>query len=291
MTTEEQLDYLAGFFDAEGCVYMWRGQNTRHIRFAAVQTEPDVLLLFKALFGGSLGIATKQLGRVSNLWRWEKHVTSNSEFVNVMRNRLIIKRRAIALAEQFARSLRPVGGSGRLTEKDREERASIAEKLSLVNGGEFDKDGHFVETLPIPYCAGLFDGDGTATVRRENKGRSFYSTVAVYSAYRPLLEALVRQYGGYAYDNYRGSRPGEWQAHRRKAEEFLRSVSPYLIVKKAVGERVLALSERKYGAVKVKSVMNGKTHWVFRDEDVEKMCEITSEIRLLNADKYTLRMA
>ncbi len=58
MNEEQTLAYLAGFFDGEGCVGVYKkGQHKNHeVRISIAQVDPKPIQLFQSVFGGNIGI-------------------------------------------------------------------------------------------------------------------------------------------------------------------------------------------------------------------------------------------
>tara|TARA_Y100000310_G_scaffold144390_1_gene143657 strand:- start:27460 stop:28137 length:678 start_codon:yes stop_codon:yes gene_type:complete len=96
---------------------------------------------------------------------------------------------------------------------------------------------------PIPhtavaYLAGLFDGEGTVSIRRVIKGENSYKLeIYVTNTNTYVLDWIVSEFGGkvYVYDRKDGIRKpqGKWHAHTQLAYIILKTIYPYLIIKKA----------------------------------------------------------
>ena len=235
-----QLDYLAGFFDAEGCVYYSCNGNQHQVMYCVGQCDRTVLYLFQMVFGGSVRKRLEATDNHQEQWVWQKNCDRSDEFCHVMFPRTVIKRRQLALAMEFSKTIRMRGGRRKVTESVITERKSIREMLKSAKGKEFDYEDVVVPEMPILYWAGLFDGDGAAGIRRIK--RCFYPKVAIFSSYVPVLERAKRQFSGNVFVN-KGKRAREWRGVNQPAEAFLRLVEPHVIVKTNIVRSVLALKD------------------------------------------------
>lgn len=93
----------------------------------------------------------------------------------------------------------------------------------------------------IPYLAGLFDGEGTVGIYRQNtkeSNNSFFLSVALGQKKSEnsvkLLSMIENRFGGETYEwkNKSGSTMWKWQVTREHAIEFLEEVIPFLVIKK-----------------------------------------------------------
>lgn len=114
-------------------------------------------------------------------------------------------------------------------------------RLLKLNSHLVEKANKCPSFISDEYAAGMFDGDGTVTTRKQTKGNGQYLCVELYSDYRPILEAFKNTYRGTIYPNYRGGKSERWAASCSVAEEFLRRVMPFLIIKHERAERSLEL--------------------------------------------------
>jgi hypothetical protein len=281
MTNNACLDYLAGFFDAEGCVYFSSNGKQQQIMYSVGQSDPAVLYLFKLAFGGTVRKRAEATDKHQEQWIWIKVCTRSDKFCPTMIDRTVIKHRQIKLAMKFSESLRVVGPGGRdrLTDSVIRERDSIRRMLKEAKGKEFDCEDVVVPEMPIEYWAGLFDGDGSAGTNK-NK-RCFYPRALIYSSYVPVLESAKRQFSGIVLE-CKNQRARRWRVFNKSAEVFLRLVEPHVIVKANVVRGVLALkdfavSSRKSMVCDARG-MNRK----FTDSVILEMDSMANHIRELN---------
>ena len=86
------------------------------------------------------------------------------------------------------------------------------------------------------YLAGIVDGEGCITYRRNGKGR-YYTRVTISQKRTQLLDWIVERFGG-AYSKT------TWTCGSRHSEWILTEILPYLVVKKDQAEVALELCRR-----------------------------------------------
>lgn len=284
--TDGQLDYLAGFFDAEGCVYFSSNGKQEQVMYSVGQSDPTVLYLFQKTFGGSVRKRKEATDRHREQWLWQKTCVRSDEFCPLMIGRTVIKRHQIGLAMEFSKTIKPRGMTA--TEPIVIKREVIRKQLSAAKGTERDREDVVVPSMPIAYWAGLFDGDGSAGIRKCN--RCFYPKASIFSCYVPVLESAKRQFSGNVLV-HKSKRAREWRTLHQNVEAFLRSLEPHLIVKAAVVRSVLALKEL---------AVNGRLSMVcdsrgwnrkFADSVIQEMESLARRIRELNRQGPDRRVA
>lgn len=106
--------------------------------------------------------------------------------------------------------------------------------------------------LEIPYVAGLFDGEGYITINKwEVPGRDYIRYqlfVGISMTDKPIIEMLAAQFGGMCTSHKKQKQPTHrrvfcWKVSSRTAVPFLKSVKPYLRVKREQAELVLGFQE------------------------------------------------
>jgi len=93
--------------------------------------------------------------------------------------------------------------------------------------------------LDLRYVAGLFDGEGSVSIRVRDqpdcKALIHYLHANLSSTYRPILDLLAEDFGGKINRTGRGeprSKPAwNWRLHSRSALLFLEAVRPHLYIK------------------------------------------------------------
>jgi hypothetical protein len=305
MNRNEKLDYLAGFFDAEGCIGIEKQRNRYQLYVTVGQRVPEVLYLYKALFGGNIRQRKQVKEKWHRLWVWRSPCGRNSQFVKLMSGRLKIKAPGLALAEKFIKTLKTTGGRNKInktaediarcmiTEEDTAEREKLHQELKAHNKGKNDADDMPVGQLSAAYLAGLFDGDGAAMTAKIRNVRSYVPRATISSSFHALLYAIKEEFGGSVYPNsHPGWRASHWQIANKSAIAFLEHIRKYLNVKKNVVERILALRKLQVNGVMIAvHGMGGGRR--FKESSVAGMDSIAAEIKLLNrkGPEYSINAA
>lgn len=108
--TKEQLAYCAGFFDGEGTVIIARETNSPHKYYAVHvtvdQVNPEPLILFRSLFGGTVYRARRNPieanGHIRKIqWRWSVGLMAADKFLRLIVPYLINKKEEAQLAIKF----------------------------------------------------------------------------------------------------------------------------------------------------------------------------------------------
>jgi hypothetical protein len=100
-------EWLAGFFDGEGCVYLQASfrRNRKLPRFSLqvciTQNDQNILEKIKSEYGGQV---YKHSGK--RCYRWRVVSVSALKFLEVMLPYVLIKKEQVVLAIQFAKTLR-----------------------------------------------------------------------------------------------------------------------------------------------------------------------------------------
>lgn len=124
----------------------------------------------------------------------------------------------------------------------------------------------------LAYCAGVVDSDGTIGVKRQTYSMriigdsaqpSYSERVCVRQVEPQAIHLLHELFGGYLSVCDPSARRGkplfQWQVTDRKAARTLRSLLPYLRIKRAQAENCLALRQIKERS-KRRRVAKGRGH-------------------------------
>lgn len=95
---EPSLDYLTGFFDADGSIHIG-GSDRPRFEINVTQARLDILSLYKGRFGGITRVHTpgpiadrRVEGVTRQTWRWRLRGYPGVEVLRLMRPLLIVKR-------------------------------------------------------------------------------------------------------------------------------------------------------------------------------------------------------
>jgi len=131
------LEYLAGFFDAEGCISIPQrkgglacGVNGTYPKIKVETEGRRELSLFKKRFGGNLSKGTR------GLWVWT--ITNKDEilqFIKKIEPFLYLKKKQIKLMKEFLNLYTGIRGS-KVDKKTAERRVELSNKISRLNKGK-----------------------------------------------------------------------------------------------------------------------------------------------------------
>lgn len=94
------------------------------------------------------------------------------------------------------------------------------------------------------------DGEGSICIRRKRyneRTNNYYMSVMVTQKDGRLIDWLIGNIGGSTYLHWKGTPTGwshEWIVNHNKAKEFLKSILPFLTIKKRQAELAIRFQER-----------------------------------------------
>lgn len=107
----------------------------------------------------------------------------------------------------------------------------------------------------LSYVAGFFDGEGSVCIaesHRKDRLVEYVLACGIGNTYFPILVFLKKRFGGTLHLNLSGQKRKEhykpflqWYLSGNKAIKFLKTILPYLIVKKSQAEVGIAFQEFK----------------------------------------------
>ncbi len=92
MTDKEQLIYLAGLVDGEGCLSSNEYKGRYRPRFAVASTFKPVLLWARMLWGGNLYVHPTRKGQTKESYEWTLHCNQAIKLVEQLLPYLKIKK-------------------------------------------------------------------------------------------------------------------------------------------------------------------------------------------------------
>ncbi|MFC0268574.1 LAGLIDADG family homing endonuclease [Kushneria aurantia] len=156
----------------------------------------------------------------------------------------------------------------------------MAQKLAMATRGKQDQTA-----IQISYLAGILDADGSISISKMKAGAQrttaprYVLTINVVNTSRELMEWLVEAFSGRykvrrkAQGNHRATY--DWWFNNGKALPLLKTVEPYLLIKK---ERVLLAIEFLEGWVTIHGGRGSKTPV----EEVERREAFYQKMKQLN---------
>ena len=147
--SQEELGYLVGFFDGDGCVSMTK--ETGEVRLQITQNidSAEVLLRFRSLLGGSIGRHSASTGSCKAVVQWRVFGSKMTAAAGTLSRTPSMKQAQLLKAKH-----------GYIAENDR---ARVWECLKTLKGSQHVPDQW--SECSWPYFAGFFDAEGSITVR------------------------------------------------------------------------------------------------------------------------------
>jgi hypothetical protein len=226
--------YIAGFFDADGCVSMVfpnKAGNPRiQLGFAQKTSQDKVIHLIQEVIGGSLSVYAVKGTEYTHLTLGrEKSIAA----LNRIRKHLVVKRHYADVCLEMME--RPI------TDWD-------AAKAYL-------KEQRKVRSLPLPnfpsrqWLAGYLDGDGCFSAMRRPGPTNVVCWPLVHVACSNFdtegIDIVQKNFGGQIHD-MRNGRCKQWTLYMQpsKAKEFLGYFSKHLIIKREQALFILGCAEQ-----------------------------------------------
>jgi len=291
MNENEQLDYMAGYFDANGCVtgkndaregpLLWCNVTTIHTRITD---------LYKSIFGGYVTViarpdkqyASRLIQSTRETFQWRVEHRKAVAFAAAVHEHAQLKRPQldILLAMQTLR-----GDGHRVSPSNKAARLELLNKLRLLNKGLYADSGQTIsDNLSIPYIAGYFDGDGCITGQvQDNTAGAKCSTSSIDLE---LLNILHLRYGGsvakiFDAASNDGSRVGihdsfSWQLSLNQSVPFVSEILPYLLLKQTQARALLEMASLRH---------DRKLGTKMPDETRARRFELLSIIKAANQNK------
>lgn len=203
------LSYMAGFFDGEGCIKFTVDPRNGYegIEVEIVQSNPEPLHLYEELFGGMIYRNSQVRGKLP-LWSYR---TNNGDRVGAILSTLlpylIVKKEKCIQALEFLENRRGFFIDTKINEED---------------------------FLPILYCAGFFDAEGSISVR--NRQGRLTPMVRLTQIVVEPLEMFQQEFDGYVTLRNAVTQAGSSIYHYimkpSNIQYFCNTLGPHLMVKK-----------------------------------------------------------
>ena len=146
--TREELEYLCGFFDGDGCVSMIATTGVFHLQIAQSINNAHILLRFRRVFGGGVYAKDRRTGLSQATLRWQISGKSASFAAGLMASLPSMKQDQLEIA-----------ASGTV---EAARRSKVKAKLKTMKQRDY-----IPRSLAVtwPYLAGFFDAEGCINVR------------------------------------------------------------------------------------------------------------------------------
>jgi hypothetical protein len=256
------LAYMAGFFDAEGCVRIQKNRNDKAnytLKCCIKQSDKVPLELISLYFGGSVFPTWTRINH-QKMWEWSCTTRYASKFLKSIEPYLITKKAEAMLAGEFQNSMitRRAGKINKVSECElavREAQRILMQNLKnkkdaemLPNNiGKAKRDLSNLtnaDEAKLSYIAGFFDGEGTISIHQGDKKypSSYTLSCGISQIDKSPLEFVALYFGGNVHPKKTKATPymWTWACSARYALVFLKAIEPYLIIKKA--QAIVAIS-------------------------------------------------
>ena len=150
--SQDELKYLVGFFDGDGCVSMQNGRVTLSICQSV--DSANVLLRFRSLLGGGVGFLAAATGTSKAVLQWRVTGSKMAEAAAALSTVPSMKQEQLLIA-----------ANGNVAESDR---PLVGKELKILKQKEHVP--HNPPECSWPYFAGFFDAEGCIRVRPLNAG-------------------------------------------------------------------------------------------------------------------------
>ena len=151
---QEELEYLVGFFDGDGCVSLTKDTGKVQLQITQNIDSAEVLLHFRSVLGGSIGRQSASTGSKKAKVQWRVYGSKMSAAAETLSRIPSMKQAQLLMAKQ-----------GYIAENDR---ARVWECLKMFKRRQHVPDRW--SECSWPYIAGFFDAEGSITVRPASAG-------------------------------------------------------------------------------------------------------------------------
>lgn len=235
------IEYLAGFFDAEGSI----GINTKSGRLFINATQTDLLALpeFQREWGGTIRSRSLPSGKISYAWNVSRQ-QDQIQFLDEIIPSLILKRKTARLARAFS-LLRQEYIELNGTVRDDFFKDFTAKAIRLVkesrNGYVYANSR--LKNATIDYFAGMFDGDGCLGLYGNRNGKVPILRCQFDQCDFPITEEFQRRWNGNLCQQKCNSSTGKiiykWATTGKNSVKFITDMLPYFVEKKKFAKEIL----------------------------------------------------
>ena len=127
-------EYLAGLFDGEGSVGLYKNGGRWYIRVSVSNSVPAPLFLIKEVYGGSI-IRYKQVDHKFVMYRWQAVCVSADSFLKDIAPYVIIKKEQVETAIEYRDKFKKNNGK-HLSSEETILREWYADRLKTLKLGE-----------------------------------------------------------------------------------------------------------------------------------------------------------
>ena len=273
--SREELEYLGGFFDGDGCVSLCSSSGRVFLSISQSVQRPSILLRFRAAFGGGIYLEQGARGTRYACLRWRAQDSAAHEAASVLHSFTIMK------SAQLHQVL-----EGNIC---RDRRNKVVKTL-LDLKAHTHKPGHGTGPFTWRYFAGLFDAEGSIIVQAQS-----HSISLIVSQKNPYILRLIGAFlenRGFGNWNLYKQSGGSYQLackHQGTAKASLKKLlSRGLSLKRPQAQHCLVLTEKNHAETReAVSQLNGQQNFYSRLD--EAGIERAKAISKLQIKLYHLR--
>ena len=149
--TQEELEYLVGFFDGDGCVTMSSGRGQISLRIGQSIDSAQILLMFRDKLGGGVSRNRNRTGLQKACLMWQVYSSTMQHAALLLGRVPSMKQGELHIAAGA-----PI---------DKADRAKVAKKLKAFKRKDYSPTNL---TITWPQLAGFFDAEGSVSVHPYN---------------------------------------------------------------------------------------------------------------------------
>ena len=227
---KDELEYLVGFFDGDGCVTLDARRKRMTLQLAQRATSAKVLLRFRAGFGGGIYAACSATGFCEATLKWQIGGAKMRQAAQLMASVPAMKQAQLSIA----------AGNQDCT---RSRLNGVAEKLKMLK-----RRDHIPTSMSCswPYFAGFFDAEGSVQVAASYVGLRLQVGQVNGHVLQSLLE-LLHQNGLTRWRLHHGCDASIlWCKHRETCNQTQNLLAHGLSVKSRQADLALTLTQRNH---------------------------------------------
>ena len=162
--SQEELEYLCGNFDGDGCVSMDASSGRMSLVVSQAIERVEILTRFRDALGGAIYREKDATGFRSACLRWQASGRAAQRAASILSTFCSMKQGQLKIAARMVGGVVPAGC-----------RPEVTQRLALLKGSDYQPP-EGTPKCTWHYFAGIFDADGSITIRAES--RSIYLTLS-----------------------------------------------------------------------------------------------------------------
>lgn len=249
--TKTDYCYIAGYLDGDGCFYIGKKNSNKRlsqkyiISIAITSVNSKVLYFFKSLFGGGVGLISKEFQNQKPLYQWSIQKKDTINLCEKILPYLVEKKEECITAIDFIRSKNDECLNKMKILKD------ISNLVSKYHKNEFEK---FKNTITpseedFAYLAGFIDAECSLNIQKykpSNKPNYVYKILLQCNNTKaPVFKWLLERFGGHIhFIDRRNNGTGRknqltWRLSGRSLFKIIDKIQPFLKHKQPVCDELI----------------------------------------------------